>query len=149
MGADNRRLFRHVILPGALAYVLTACGSASPRHAHPGGGRDARAVPWAWVGSFSARGEFLNTDVMLAGIAVIGRSGSPSSISCSNAWKTSPWCAGDDGVMTASSDRTVSLRRAAITVVIAAGLYEAFARSGAFPPALLPTCPPLRAGWSR
>jgi NitT/TauT family transport system permease protein len=45
--------------------------------------------------------------------------------------------------MTASSDRAVSLRRAAVTVVIAAALYEAFARSGAFPPALLPTLPTI------
>src|SRR5476649_2107336 len=73
MGADDRRMFRHVILPGALPYILT-------------GLRLGLAQAWrilvvveylsgvqVGLGSivFGAR-EFLNTDVMLAGIAVIG-----------------------------------------------------------------------------
>jgi NitT/TauT family transport system permease protein len=39
------------------------------------------------------------------------------------------------------NDRIRSLRRAAITLTVAAALYEAIARSGHFPPALLPTLP--------
>lgn len=73
MGADERRLFRHVILPGALPYILTGW--------RLGLGQAWRilvavemlaAVPWGlgWL-IFGAR-EFLNTDAMLAGIAVIG-----------------------------------------------------------------------------
>ena len=73
MGAREDRLFRTVILPGALPYILT-------------GLRLALAQAWrvlvaaemltsvpqglGWL-IFGAR-EFLNTDVMLAGIAVIG-----------------------------------------------------------------------------
>lgn len=73
MGADNRRLFRHVILPGALPYILT-------------GMRLGLAQAWrilvalemlvgvnwglGWL-IFGAR-ELLNTDAMLAGIATIG-----------------------------------------------------------------------------
>jgi NitT/TauT family transport system permease protein len=73
MGADNRRLFRQVILPGALPYILT-------------GLRLGMAQAWrilvvvellaavpvglGWL-IFGAR-EFLNTDVMLAGIVTIG-----------------------------------------------------------------------------
>jgi ABC-type nitrate/sulfonate/bicarbonate transport system permease component len=73
MGADDRRLFRQVILPGALPYILT-------------GLRLGLAQAWrilvvvellAGVPNglglliFGAR-QFLDTDVMLAGIAVIG-----------------------------------------------------------------------------
>jgi NitT/TauT family transport system permease protein len=73
MGADQRRTFRHVILPGALPYILT-------------GLRLGLAQAWrilvavemlaavqfglGWM-IFGAR-EFLNTDVMMAGIVVIG-----------------------------------------------------------------------------
>jgi NitT/TauT family transport system permease protein len=72
MGADSHRLFRLVILPGALPYILT-------------GLRLGLAQAWRilvvveylsgvqyGLGSvvFGAR-EFLNTDLMLAGIAVI------------------------------------------------------------------------------
>ena len=76
MGAGNRRLFRHVILPGALPYILTGL--------RLGLGQAWRilvavemlaAVPWGlgWL-IFGAR-KFLNTDAMMAGvilIAVIG-----------------------------------------------------------------------------
>ena len=39
----------------------------------------------------------------------------------------------------ALSERSTSLRRGALTLIIAAALYEALARSGYFPPALTPT----------
>ncbi len=73
MGADNRRLFRHVIVPGALPYILTGLrlGLAQAWRILVVVELLA-AVPWGlgWL-IFGAR-EFLNTDVMLAGIAVIG-----------------------------------------------------------------------------
>jgi NitT/TauT family transport system permease protein len=73
MGADNRRIFRYVILPGALPYILTGLrlGLAQAWRALVGVEMLA-AVPWGmgWM-IFGAR-EFLNTDVMLAGVAVIG-----------------------------------------------------------------------------
>lgn len=72
LGADDKRLFRYVVLPGALPHILT-------------GLRLGLAQAWrillgvemlvsvqyglGWM-IFGAR-EFLNTDVMLAGIAVI------------------------------------------------------------------------------
>jgi NitT/TauT family transport system permease protein len=72
MGADNRRLFRHVILPGALPYILTGLrlGLAQAWRILVGVEMLA-AVPWGlgWL-IFGAR-EFLNTDVMLSGIVVI------------------------------------------------------------------------------
>ncbi len=76
MGADDRRLFRHVILPGALPYILTGLrlGLAQAWRILVGVEMLA-AVPWGlgWL-IFGAR-EFLNTDVMLAGIAVIATIG--------------------------------------------------------------------------
>jgi NitT/TauT family transport system permease protein len=73
MGADDRRLFRHVILPGALPYILTGLrlGLAQAWRILVAVEMLA-AVPWGlgWL-IFGAQ-EFLNTDVMLAGIAVIG-----------------------------------------------------------------------------
>ncbi len=76
MGADNRRLFRHVILPGALPYTLTGLrlGLAQAWRILVGVEMLA-AVPWGlgWM-IFGAR-EFLNTDVMLAGVVVIGAIG--------------------------------------------------------------------------
>jgi len=73
MGADDRRLFRHVIIPGALPFVLTGLrlGLAQAWRILVGVEMLA-AVPWGlgWL-IFGAR-EFLNTDVMLAGVAVIG-----------------------------------------------------------------------------
>jgi len=72
MGADDPRLFRHVILPGALPYILTGLrlGLAQAWRILVGVEMLA-AVPWGlgWM-IFGAR-EFLNTDVMLAGVAVI------------------------------------------------------------------------------
>jgi NitT/TauT family transport system permease protein len=73
MGADDRRLLRHVILPGALPYILTGLrlGLAQAWRILVGVEMLA-AVPWGlgWM-IFGAR-EFLNTDVMLVGVAVIG-----------------------------------------------------------------------------
>jgi NitT/TauT family transport system permease protein len=72
MGADQRRLFVKVVLPGALPYILTGLrlGLAQAWRILVGVEMLA-AVPWGlgWL-IFGAR-EFLNTDVMLAGIAVI------------------------------------------------------------------------------
>jgi NitT/TauT family transport system permease protein len=73
MGADSRRLLHHVILPGALPYILTGLrlGLAQAWRILVGVEMLA-AVPWGlgWM-IFGAR-EFLNTDVMLAGVVVIG-----------------------------------------------------------------------------
>jgi len=72
MGADDPKLFRHVILPGALPYILTGLrlGLAQAWRILVGVEMLA-AVPWGlgWM-IFGAR-EFLNMDVMLAGVAVI------------------------------------------------------------------------------
>jgi len=73
MGATRAQTFRHVILPGALPYILTGLrlGLAQAWRVLVGVEMLA-AVPWGlgWM-IFGAR-EFLNTDVMLAGVAVIG-----------------------------------------------------------------------------
>lgn len=73
MGADDRRLFRHVILPGSLPYIVTGLrlGLAQAWRILVAVEMLA-AVEWGlgWL-IFGAR-EFLNTDAMLAGIAVIG-----------------------------------------------------------------------------
>jgi NitT/TauT family transport system permease protein len=72
MGADQRRLFVKVILPGALPYILTGMrlGLAQAWRILVGVEMLA-AVPWGlgWL-IFGAR-EFLDTDVMLSGIVVI------------------------------------------------------------------------------
>ncbi len=73
MGAGDRDLFRKVILPGALPYILTGLRIGLAR-----AWRVLVAVEMltsvsrglGWL-IFGAR-EFMNTDVMLAGIAVIG-----------------------------------------------------------------------------
>jgi NitT/TauT family transport system permease protein len=76
MGADNPRLFRYVILPGALPYILTGLrlGLAQAWRILVGVEMLA-AVPWGlgWM-IFGAR-EFLNMDVMLAGVSVIAMIG--------------------------------------------------------------------------
>ena len=73
MGANERRLFRHVILPGALPYILAGwrLGLAQAWRILVGVEMLA-AVQWGlgWM-IFGSR-EFLNTDVMLAGIVAIG-----------------------------------------------------------------------------
>jgi NitT/TauT family transport system permease protein len=73
MGADNQRLFRKVILPGALPYILTGMrlGLAQAWRILVVVELLA-AVPYGLgLLIFGAR-QFLATDVMLAGIAVIG-----------------------------------------------------------------------------
>jgi NitT/TauT family transport system permease protein len=72
MGADDRRLFRHVILPGALPYVLTGLrlGLAQAWRILVAVEMLA-AVPWGLGWMIFGAQEFLNTDVMLSGIAVI------------------------------------------------------------------------------
>src|ERR1700726_4402840 len=76
MGADSRRLLHHVILPGSLPYMLTGLrlGLAQAWRILVGVEMLA-AGPWGlgWM-IFGAR-EFLNTDVMLAGVAGIGAIG--------------------------------------------------------------------------
>jgi len=76
MGADQSRLFRLVILPGALPYILAGLrlGLAQAWRILVVVELLA-AVPWGlgWL-IFGAR-EFLNTDVMLAAIVVIGAIG--------------------------------------------------------------------------
>ena len=73
MGASDRSLFARVILPGALPYIMTGLrlGLAQAWRILVGVEMLA-AVPWGlgWM-IFGAR-EFLATDIMLAGIAVIG-----------------------------------------------------------------------------
>ncbi len=73
MGAPEHQLFRTVILPGALPYVLTGLRLALARAWRVLVAAEMlTSVPrgLGWL-IFGAR-EFLNTDVMLAGIAVIG-----------------------------------------------------------------------------
>jgi ABC-type nitrate/sulfonate/bicarbonate transport system permease component len=76
MGADRRRLFRQVVLPGALPFILTGLrlGLAQAWRILVGVEMLA-AVPWGlgWM-IFGAR-EFLAMDVMLAGVVVIGAIG--------------------------------------------------------------------------
>src|SRR5262249_31675373 len=73
MGADDRRLLHHVILPGALPYILTGLrlGLAQAWRILVGVGMLA-AGPGGlgWV-SFGA-GEVLNPDRVLAGVFVMG-----------------------------------------------------------------------------
>lgn len=76
MGAHDYQLFQKVILPGALPYILTGCRLGFAR-----AWRVLVAVEMltsvprglGWL-IFGAR-EFLSTDIMLAGIAVIGVTG--------------------------------------------------------------------------
>jgi len=73
MGADDRRLFVNVIVPGALPYILTGLRLGLAQAWRTLVGIEMLAsVPWGlgWM-IFGAR-EFLNTDVMLAGVFVIG-----------------------------------------------------------------------------
>jgi NitT/TauT family transport system permease protein len=76
MGADNRRLFRHVIVPGALPYIMIGLrlGLAQAWRILVAVEMLA-AVPWGLGWMIFGAQEFLNTDVMLAGIAVIAAIG--------------------------------------------------------------------------
>ncbi len=91
MGADDRRLFVKVILPGALPYILTGCGSGSHR---PGAFWSASRC---WPRCRGARLDDLrrariphNTDVMLAGVVVIGVIGWRWRSSCSRSSSNTP-----------------------------------------------------------
>lgn len=73
MGADDKRLFVNVIVPGALPYILTGLRLGLAQAWRTLVGVEMLAsVPWGlgWM-IFGAR-EFLNTDVMLSGVFVIG-----------------------------------------------------------------------------
>jgi NitT/TauT family transport system permease protein len=73
MGADERALFRKVILPGSLPFVVTGLRQAFARSwIAVVGGEMIAASAWGlgWV-IFDAK-EFLNTDVMLGVLVVIG-----------------------------------------------------------------------------
>ena len=145
MGADDRRLFRQVILPGALPYILTGLAArAGAGLAHAGGVEMLAAVPWGlgWM-IFGAR-EFLNTDVMLAGVAVIGIIGlALEKLVFQQTRGLHRRALGDDDVMTRTADsaHARSMPRATLTLAGRGAVYEALARSGYFPPALLPTLP--------
>ena len=72
MGADERRLFRHVIVPGAAPYIVTGLRLALAQAWRILVAVEMlAAVPWGlgWL-IFGAR-EFLDTGAMLAGIATI------------------------------------------------------------------------------
>jgi NitT/TauT family transport system permease protein len=73
MGADEKALFQKVVLPGSLAFVITGLRQAFARAwIAVVGGEMIAATNWGlgWV-IFDSK-EFLNTDVMLASLAVIG-----------------------------------------------------------------------------
>jgi NitT/TauT family transport system permease protein len=73
MGADEKVLFHKVVLPGSLPFVLTGFRQAFARSwIAVVGGEMIAATSWGlgWV-IFDSK-EFLNTDVMLASLAVIG-----------------------------------------------------------------------------
>jgi len=73
MGADERVLFRKVVLPGALPFVITGLRQAFARSwIAVVGGEMIAASAWGlgWV-LFDAK-EFLNTDVMMGVLVVIG-----------------------------------------------------------------------------
>jgi len=76
MGANNKQLFVKVILPGALPYVLTGLrlGLAQAWRILVGIEMLA-AVPWGLGWMIFGAQQFGNTDVMLAGIVVIGAMG--------------------------------------------------------------------------
>ena len=146
MGADQRRLFAKVILPGALPYILTGLrlGLAQAWRILVGVEMLA-AVPWGlgWL-IFGAR-EFLNTDVMLAGIVVIAVIGlALEKLVFPAAGGVHRGALGDDDMTAAAaltSERAHRVVRGTLSLLAVAALYEAVARSGLFPAVLLPTLP--------
>jgi NitT/TauT family transport system permease protein len=73
MGADEKTLFRKVVLPGSLPFIIAGFRQAFARAwIAVVGGEMIAATSWGlgWV-IFDSK-EFLNTDVMLASLAVIG-----------------------------------------------------------------------------
>jgi ABC-type nitrate/sulfonate/bicarbonate transport system permease component len=73
MGASDRQLFRQVILPGSLPYILTGMrlGLAQAWRILVAV-EMLTAVPLGLGWMIFGAQEFLNTDVMLAGVAAIG-----------------------------------------------------------------------------
>jgi NitT/TauT family transport system permease protein len=73
MGADEKALFQKVVLPGSLPFIIAGLRQAFARAwIAVVGGEMIAATNWGlgWV-IFDSK-EFLNTDVMLASLAVIG-----------------------------------------------------------------------------
>src|SRR5499433_4268636 len=73
MGADEKALFRKVVLPGSLAFVITGLRQAFARAwIAVVGGEMIAATSWGlgWL-IFDSK-EFLNTDVMIATLVAIG-----------------------------------------------------------------------------
>ena len=73
MGADERALFRKVVLPGSLPFVITGLRQAFARAwVAVVGGEMIAATNWGlgWV-IFDSK-EYLNTDVMIGSLVVIG-----------------------------------------------------------------------------
>jgi NitT/TauT family transport system permease protein len=73
MGADERALFQKVVLPGALPFIIAGLRQAFARSwIAVVGGEMIAATSWGlgWV-IFDSK-EFLNTDVMMVSLAVIG-----------------------------------------------------------------------------
>jgi len=95
MGADNRRLFPPRDPAGRAALCIDGLrlGLAQAWRILVVVEMLA-AVPWAWVGSFSARRIPQYRRDARRHRRDRGDRARPPSISCSNAWKTSPWCAG-------------------------------------------------------
>ncbi len=145
MGADQRRLFRHVILPGALA--LRADRTASRPGAgvaHPGRRGDARG------GALGAGLDDLRRARVPQHRRDAGRHfrdrldrARAREARFPEARAVHRPALGDDDVNGAAiiSDRTRSAVRAGVTLLVAAAAYEAVARTGYFPPALMPTLP--------
>ena len=143
MGADDRRLFSHVILPGALPYILTGLRLGLAQGlAHPGRGGDARR------GALGAR----LADLRRARIPQYRRydgrhlgdrhrrSGA-GEIRVREDRALHRRALGMVSSMTENGKTIRSIVRAAISLAAAAAVYEAAARSGYFAPALLPTIP--------
>ena len=141
MGADDRRLFRHVILPGALPYILTGLrlGLAQAWRILVGG-RDARR---------RAVGPRLD-DLRRARVPQHRRHDGRHRCDRHHRSRAGETrvpedrelhrrALGNDHLMTENGQTIRSIVRAAITLAAAAVVYETLARSGYFAPALLPT----------
>ena len=133
MGASNRRMFRHVILPGALPYILTGLRlGLGAGLAHPGGGRDARRRA---VGTRLA--DFRRARVLQHrrhdGRRDRDRGDRPGAgeIRVPEDRGLHRRALGDDHrVMKDQKQNNRSMLRGAVTLVAAALFYEALARSG-------------------
>ena len=96
MGASDPRVFRHVILPGALPYILTGLRLGLAQAWRVLVAIEMLAsVPWGLGWMIFGAQQFLATDVMLAGVFVIAVIGSFWKSWCSGASKTSLSSAGE------------------------------------------------------